>query len=104
MSGAAPKRTFELITEEPPAATSTQPAAPPTDQTLAARQLLFTALRALSQRALTAVTNLFSLFLVISVALLLERILDDPTPNRLAGVGGYATFCILIDSIRRRTK
>jgi hypothetical protein len=34
----------------------------------------------------------------------LGRILDDPTPNRLIGVGGYAVFCLLIDIVRRRAK
>jgi hypothetical protein len=102
MSGAQ-KRTFELITEEAPVTPPAQPATPPADQTQAARQLLFTALRALSQRTLTAVTNLFSLFLVVLAFILFGRILDDPTPNRLTGVGGFAVFCLLIDVVRRRT-
>lgn len=66
--------------------------------------LLVTALRALSQRTLTAITNLFSLFLVSAVAVLLWRILDDPTTNRLIGVGGFALFCLMVDIFRRRNK
>lgn len=103
MSGAA-KRTFELISDDPVPPAAAQPVVPPSDQTIAARQLLFTALRALSARAITAITNLFSLFLVGSVAVLLYRILDDPTLNRLVGVGGYAVFCLLTDIVRRRAK
>ena len=80
-----------------------QPTATP-DQTAAARALLFTALRALSQRTLTAITNLFSLILVSVVALLAWRILDDPTTNRLIVGGGFASFCLLIDIVRRRNK
>ena len=42
--------------------------------------------------------------LVSLVAMLLWRILDDPTPNRLAGVGGFAVLCLLIDIVRRCVK
>jgi hypothetical protein len=84
------------------------PAAPPVPKAVqeetAARAILFTALRALSQRTLTAITNLFSLILVTFVAMALWRILDDPTINRLIGVGGFAFFCLLIDIVRRRNK
>jgi hypothetical protein len=95
-----PKPKFTLIDDTPPAASP----APARDQMDAARQVLFVALRALSQRTLTAVTNLFSLILVVLVATLLARILDDPTTNRLAGVGGFAVFCLLIDLVRRKTQ
>lgn len=103
MSGTA-KRTFELITDDPATTPPQQPAAPQTDETQAARQLLFTALRALSQRTLTAVTNLFSLFLVTLVFVLCGRILDNPTPERLEAGAGFAVFCLLIDVVRRRAK
>lgn len=103
MSGTA-RRTFELIDDGPPTASAAQAApAPAQDQAQAARQLLFTALRALSARAATAITNLFSLFLVGLVAALLWKILDNPTENRLIGVGGFAAFCLLIDIVRRRS-
>ncbi len=100
MSGAAPLK-FALIDDTP----ATSEAAPPpdTDQTQAARVLLFTALRALSHRTLTAITNLFSLILVTLVFVLFGRVLDDPTPYKLAAVGGFAAFCLLIDIVRRRT-
>lgn len=104
MSGA--NRRFELIGDEPQAAE----VAPPADaarvqaQTQAAQRLLFTALKALSQRAMTAITNAFSLVLVGLVWLLTARVLDDPTENKLIGVGGFAVFCLCLDIIRRRTK
>ncbi len=107
MSGTA-KPKFELIGEETPAVASVPhvPAAtaPDKDQTEAARQLLITALRALSQRSLTAVTNLFSLFMVALVFVLFGRVLDEPNPYKLGAVGGFAAFCLLIDIVRRRTK
>lgn len=84
------------------------PAPAPTEaereEVAAAQKWLYLAFRALSLRAATAVTNLFSLILVCLVAVLLARILDDPTPNRLAGVGGFAVFCLAIDVVRRRAK
>ena len=66
------------------------------------RALLLTSLRALGQRATTAITNLFSLGLVLSVWLLVSRVLDDPTPLRLYALGGYAMFCLSVDVVRRR--
>ena len=109
MSQTVRRPVFELIADDapaPPAAqtTASTPAPETNDQTAAARQLLITALRALSQRTVTAITNLFSLFLVTLSFILFGRILDDPTPNRLAAVGGFAVFSLLIDLVRRRTK
>lgn len=110
MSATTSRRTFEvvgeLIGEDTPSAQSvTTPAASPDkDQTQIARQLLFTALRALSQRTLTALTNGFSLILVGLAFILFGRTLDDPTPYKLGCVGGFAVFCLLIDIVRRRTK
>ena len=104
MSQTQPRRigNFIPIDDEP------TPAPPPSDnaaaEAMAARTILFTALRALSQRTLTAITNLFSLILVTFVALALWRILDDPTTNRLIGVGGFAWFCLMVDIFRRRHK
>jgi hypothetical protein len=99
MSGATRPRFIAVEDNEAPTV------APPTQaRDDAARKMLITALTALSQRAVTAITNLFSLFLVSLVFVLFGRILDDPTPNRLAGVGGFAVFCLLTDIVRRRTK
>jgi hypothetical protein len=95
---AEPARKFQMIDDSVPAA-----ATPPVARDdAAARQLLFVALRSLSQRTLTAVTNLFSLILVGLVAMLLAKVLDSPTTEKLAGVGGFAVFCLMIDVVRRR--
>lgn len=96
-------RKFQLIDDAIPASVA-QPAAikPPDLAEDRARQLLFVALRALSQRTVTAITNLFSLILVGLVAVLLAKVLDAPTTEKLAGVGGFAVFCLLIDVVRRR--
>lgn len=103
MSGTKPA--FQLIGDDgPPAPAATVPGTPITEREQAARALLFTALRSLSQRSLTAITNLFSLILVASVAWLLAGVLASPSLNQLAGVGGYAVFCLLIDIIRRKNK
>jgi hypothetical protein len=94
MSGSAK---FTLISEE---------AAPPPETTdelaKANTRMLLLALSALGKRALTAITNLFTLGLVASAWWLWNRILPDPTVLQLVGVGSYAVFCLLIDIVRRR--
>ena len=98
MSGSA-KRAYTLIAEEKlpdPGAES------PDALAKANAQMLMLSLSALSKRALTAITNLFTLALVASAWWLWNRILPDPTPLQLIGVGGYAAFCLLIDIVRRR--
>lgn len=102
MSQTQQRPRFIAVDEETVTPPPTVPKA--TQEEAAARTILFTALRALSQRTLTAITNLFSLILVTFVALALWRILDDPTTNRLIGVGGFAFFCLLIDIVRRKSK
>jgi hypothetical protein len=96
MSGTA--RKFELIGET---AASPPPEQPNVAATVNAQMLLLS-LRALSQRAMTAVTNLFTLMLVASVWGLAWRVLPDPSMLQLAELGGYAMFCLLIDMVRRR--
>lgn len=101
MSQTQQRPRFIAVEDEP---TATPPTVAEQEQAEAARRWLYLAFRALSLRAMTAITNLFSLILVGLVAMLLARILDDPTVNRLAGVGGFAGFCLLIDIVRRRNK
>lgn len=94
------KRAFTLISEEE--------AAPPAQDTAALAkantEMLLLALRALSQRALTAISTLFSVMLVVSVWLLWARILSNPTDKQLLGACGYAVFCVVIDIVRRKMK
>ena len=100
MSGT--KRSFAVIGEQEIA----PPEAPPDKtSTFAAvnAQMLLLSLRALSQRTLTAVTNLFTLILVASVwALLWWQVLPDPSLRQIGACGGYAAFVLLIDIVRRR--
>lgn len=97
---ASPARNFELIGEQ----TVAPPAAPQNSDSLAKAnmEMLLLALRALSQRAMTAVTNLFTLGLVVAVWVLLARVLPDPTPMQLGGIAGFAAFCLAIDVVRRK--
>lgn len=106
MSEATTKRPFQVIDDITPALVPAAEAQnpPPKDGTAAARQMLMLALRSLSQRALTALTNGFSLFLVTLTFILFGRVLDDPTPYKLGAVGGFSVFCLLIDIVRRWTK
>jgi hypothetical protein len=98
MSGTG--RKFELISETDAPA----PAASTEQSRLAAlnTHMMLLALRALSQRALTAVSNLFTLGLVASVWWLISGTLPNPTPMQLTGIAGYAVFCVVVDVVRRR--
>ena len=99
-----PARRFQPIDDTPAALSTAAPPPPPTDQAQAARNLLFIALRALSQRTITALTNLFSVYLVALVFAAFWHVLDDPTPYKLGAVGGFAAFCLMTDIVRRRAK
>lgn len=96
-------RNFQIISEEE----VEEPAAQAVDKnaaiTAANTQLLLTALRALSQRAMTAITNLFSAGLVL-LTWLLWRGIPNPTTHQLIALGGFAVFCLLLDTVRRSRK
>ena len=66
--------------------------------------MLTIALKALSQRALAGVSDLFSLILVGLTAFLAWHVLDNPSPQQMITVFGFAFFCLLIDGVRRRGK
>jgi len=97
MSGA--KRGFAVIGEQD----APEPPAPDhAALTKLNTEMLLLSLKTLSQRALTAITNLFTLGLVASAWLLWNRILPDPSALQLIGVGGYAVFVLLIEIVRRK--
>jgi hypothetical protein len=75
-------------------------AAPPVG---AATGMLVLALRALSQRAIVAIDNLFMVATVGS-AWYLWFMTPDPNPMQLVGLGGYAVFVLLANWIARRSK
>jgi len=59
-------------------------------------------LKALSQRALVALADLFCLFTAASVFWLFYLIPEDPSPQRLIALGVYAVFILLLNVIVRR--
>lgn len=67
-------------------------------------RMILAGLHALSQRALTAISDAFTLILVGLVCALVYQIVDSPTQLKIVTVFGFALFCVVIDIIRRRTK
>lgn len=65
-------------------------------------QALTIALMALSQRAAIALASLFSILLAASVFALYWKVLPDPTPYSLTGVGLYSIFIIGLHVVRAR--
>jgi hypothetical protein len=65
-------------------------------------QMLLMGLRALSQRSLVAVASLVDLALLASAFVLWLKIIREPSPVQLAGVGGYAVFILAAIWIRSR--
>ena len=94
MSGAQTR--FTLVDEAP---------APAADKAAAAgMQMVVLGLHTLSQRALTAISDLFTLILVASVCFLARTVLDSPSREQIVLVFGYAFFCLAVDAARRRRK
>ena len=104
MSGT--QRGFSVIGERDAPTPTPTPAPVPVDAEATKRntEMLLLALRALSQRAVTAITNLFSLLLVLSVWVLAMHVLDNPSTGQLIALAGYAVFVLAIDVVRRRSK
>ena len=67
----------------------------------AASQMLFMALKALSQRALVALSACFTLITVGSAFALWWRVLPEPSVLQLVGLGLYALFLLSIHILRR---
>ena len=99
-------RGFAVIGEReaPQPAPAASPASADADATKRNTEMLLLALRALSQRAVTAITNLFSLLLVLSVWVLALHVLDNPSTGQLIALAGYAVFVLAIDVVRRRSR
>lgn len=101
MSGAA-KKGFTMISDHEASQTEAPADASQAALTQWNTTMLLLALRAVSQRALTAITNLFTLGLVASAWWLWSSVLTNPTTPQLIALGGYALFCLLVDLVRRR--
>jgi hypothetical protein len=95
MSGTQPRPVFTPVDNEPPASNAAA---------AVGTRMILAGLHALSQRALTAISDLFSLILVGAVCALAFHVLDSPTQPQIITVFGFATFCVIIDVIRRRSK
>jgi len=81
--------------------------APPTDTvaqalTNAGLAMMVTGLKALSQRALVALSACFTLLSVASAFWLWLTILPEPNPSKLVGLALYGVFLLGIEWIRRR--
>ncbi len=63
--------------------------------------LLFTSLKALSQRTVVALASLVDLALIGSAFALWLLIISNPTPLQLTGVAGYAVFVLCSLWMRR---
>ena len=67
----------------------------------AGMHMLYLGLKALSQRALVALSALFTLLTVASAFALWWRVLPDPSVFQLIGLGLYAIFILAVHLVRR---
>lgn len=99
-------RGFEAIAEHEIPSISPQTTPPPqTNVALeagAATQMLLLALKALSQRAVIALSALFTAGGLFSAWWLWASVLPNPSVLQLIGVGMYALFLLALEWVRRR--
>jgi hypothetical protein len=74
---------------------------PESDRSEAATKILVVALKALSQRALVALSACFTLLTVASAFALWWRVLPEPSILQLIGLGIYAIFVLSVHLVRR---
>ena len=91
-------RGFKVIDEPAPPPEPVQPSAA---HVFNATAIVF-GLKVLSQRAVVALSALFTAALVASAWLLWWSVLPNPTAPQLIGLGGYAVFVLLVEIVRRR--
>ena len=65
-------------------------------------QMMSLALKALGQRALIAISNLFMLLTGASVFVLWYRAPDDPTIRQITLLGLYAMFVLALNLVKRK--
>jgi hypothetical protein len=98
-------RQFEVVQPSPlpPQHQMPAPTVPP-DSKIArdAAHMLALALGALSQKALVAVSTLFTLMGVGLTWWLWNAVLPDPKPLQLIGLGEWALFLLVVEWVRRR--
>jgi hypothetical protein len=96
-------RPFEVVQPTVEHRPMPPPTVSPDNKTMQdAAHALRIALTALSQRALVAISALFTLGTVGLTWWLWATVLPDPKPLQLAGLGGWAFFVVVIEWVRRR--
>lgn len=93
-------RGFKVIDET---AVATPPEVKPTGVDIFNARSILIGLHVLSQKAVVAVSALFTAALVGSAWLLWWSVLPSPTTPQLIGLGGYAAFVLLVEIVRRRS-
>ncbi len=68
----------------------------------AATAMLLLSLKALSQRAIVSLGNLFTLLTCLSAFWLWQDVLPNPTSLQLVGLGLYGAFVLLLHLVRRK--
>ena len=93
-------RSFQTISE-----VETEAESPGTvekkDSSIAAQALVMI-LTGLSQKALIAISNLFTMVALFSAWWLWHGVLVSPTLLQLVGIGLYATFILILEVVRRK--
>ena len=69
----------------------------------AATAMLLLGLKALSQRAVVALSHLFTLLTCISAFLLWQDVLPNPNSYQLVGLGLYGAFILMLHLVKRKT-
>lgn len=86
--------------EAPEAATPTARQSSIADD--AGLKMLLMGLRSLSQRSLVAIASLVDLMLLASAFVLWLKVIREPSPVQLVGIGGYALFILVAIWLRNR--
>ena len=68
----------------------------------AAAAMLLLAIKSLSQRALVALSSLFTLLTCASAFILWQDVLPNPNAYQLTGLGLYGAFILLLHLVRGR--
>ncbi len=68
----------------------------------AATAMLLLGLKTLSQRAVVALSNLFTLLTCVSAFVLWQDVLPSPNTYQLVGLAFYGIFILLLHIVRRR--
>lgn len=68
-----------------------------------AMDMLLLAIKSLSQRALVAISQMFTLLSTASAFWLWHDVLPNPNTYQLIGLGFYGAFLLLLEIVRRRS-